>query len=95
VNGGEVDEPSAVRELAGDLARDLDRKTRLADAAGADDRDDTRLRLQQQPPHAREIEVAPDERFRRAGEVRRRGGRERREFGPAELEQVHGIGEAL
>ena len=69
-SGGELDQPYAVRVFVDDAGRDLQRKTRLAEAAGSDDGHQARARDQ-----LRELDRlvgAPDERRHLLRQVVRR-----------------------
>jgi hypothetical protein len=74
--GRQLDEAGALLEAALDLLGDLDRDPRLADAAGADQRQDAAPPIDDRPRHARDQVSPPDEGGERNGQ-RRRAARRR------------------
>src|SRR5688500_2116942 len=59
---GQVDEGDPVGEIRPDAARNLDRESRLANSAGAEQRDELDIILAQQLAHGRDLTVTPDRR---------------------------------
>jgi hypothetical protein len=61
VKGRQVDEGDAVAELAAGQTGGFDRQPGLANAAGADQRDQVRLRLAQQVHDGRQVALPADQ----------------------------------